>query len=255
VAVADGSALVAQPYDATEKSVTLTVTGCLACTRPPLVAGAPRLLSTKPPKAIEEGAPVGLDLGMHEVSIPSAQKAASWSKRVLPRLKTEFVFTVGQPWDAKTMKGVAFAPIAHRVYDGCTGDVVASEPPSQGKVQLAERDPSCPAADAPTEEEEEIAKAEAALPETLSRDDVTKTMAPVQQRIYECGEEFELKQGTARVKMVLEGNGKHTIEILPPFDKGDVHLCLRAALNEAKFPHFKSASPPVKVDYPFVLRR
>ena len=73
--------------------------------------------------------------------------------------------------------------------------------------------------------------------------------------IYECGEEFELKQGAARVHIVLEGDGKHTINILPPFDKGDVHLCIRAALNDAKFPRFKSSSPPVNIDYPFVLRR
>ena len=50
-------------------------------------------------------------------------------------------------------------------------------------------------------------------------------------------------------------DGKHTIEILPPFDKGDIHLCIRAALNDATYPRFKSSGQPVKVDYPFVLRR
>ena len=41
------------------------------------------------PKAIEEGAPVGLDLGMHEVGIPNAQKATSWTKHVQPQLDSQ----------------------------------------------------------------------------------------------------------------------------------------------------------------------
>ncbi len=51
------------------------------------------------------------------------------------------------------------------------------------------------------------------------------------------------------------GEGKSKMTIAPPYNEGDVYFCFRAALNEAKFPRFKRASPPVEIDYPFVLRR
>jgi hypothetical protein len=132
---------------------------------------------------------------------------------------------------------------------------VASEPPSNEPVKLAERDPSCPPPGAPTEEEQEIARAEAALPDTLTPSDIQKAMAPVQARIYECGEEFDLS-GVARVKVTVHGDGKSTkLVVLPPYDKGDPYLCIRSAFKEAKFPRFKTASRPVNVDYPFVWRK
>ena len=80
-------------------------------------------------------------------------------------------------------------------------------------------------------------------------------LTPIQQRIYECGEEFELKQGVAQVHVTVPGEGKAKMEIRPPYDKGDVYLCFKAALNEARFPRFKRVSPPFELDYPFVLRR
>ena len=258
VAVADATALQNQPYDATEKTLTLTVTGCLACKNPPVVGGVARLVATKAPKAFEDGAPVGLDLGTHDVAQPDAKEAAFWMEKVRPRLRVEFVFGVGETFDSKAGKGVAVNVVGHRVYNTCNGEVIASQPESTDKlVKLSgPRDPVCPAADSPSDKDIEYAKRQATLPETLTREDIQKAMAPVQQRIYECGEEFELKQGTARIKLSIPGDGKgRKIDILPPYDKGDVHLCLRAALNEAKFPLFKDSSPVVNVDYPFVLRR
>ena len=77
------------------------------------------------------------------------------------------------------------------------------------------------------------------------------------QRIIfiECGEVFELKQGVARVHVTLQGNGKLKMTISEPYDKGDVHLCIREALKAAHFPLFKFKSPPMEIDYPFVLRK
>ncbi len=98
-------------------------------------------------------------------------------------------------------------------------------------------------------------RAEAALPDTLSGDDIRKAMHPVQLRVYECGEEFELS-GVAHVRLVITGDGKGTkMTVLPPFDSGDAHLCLRSAFKAAAIPRFKHGSPPIVVDYPFVWRR
>ena len=98
-------------------------------------------------------------------------------------------------------------------------------------------------------------KEQSLLPVTLSRKEVQDAMAPVQARVHECGEVFELKQGVARVHVTLQGNGDSKMTISEPYDKGDIYLCLKEALKEAKFKRFRDASPPVEVDYPFVLRK
>lgn len=257
IAVADATALQSQPYDADAKTLTLNVLGCVSCAKPPTIAGAPRVVATAAPKGFEEGnVPIGLDLSSHDLPFPDAKKAAFWSDKVRPRLRVEYVFDVGAPFDAKTVKGVAITPVAHRIYNTCNGEVIASVPPSKEPVKLAgPRDPICPPADAPSDEEIEKAKQQAQLPDTLTRADIEKAMQPVQQRIFECGQEFEAKQGVARVKFVVTGDGKFTHQIQDPYDKGDIALCLKAAIREAKFLRFKESSPAVKIDYPFVLRQ
>src|SRR5207249_3609595 len=62
-ALGDQAALQSAPYDAAERTLTLTVTGCLSCAKPPELGGAPRLLATKPPRGFTDGAPIGIDLG------------------------------------------------------------------------------------------------------------------------------------------------------------------------------------------------
>ena len=254
-ATAEPVALQNTPYDSTVKAVTLTVNGCLQCGHPPIVSGAPRLIATGAPRGMDEGAPIGLDLITHDMTFETADKARIFLDKVRPRLRVEFVFGVGAPFETKTVKGVGIRLLGKRVYNQCTGEVVLSEPPSSEPIKITNRDPSCPAADAPTDEQIEFAKAQALLPDTISRMDVLKTLTPVQQRFYECGEEFELKQGVAKVHVSVFGDGKRKMTIAPPYDQGDVHLCFRSALNEVTFPRFKSASPPVEIDYPFVLRR
>ncbi len=257
VASADGAALQAAPWDATEKSFTLTVNGCLDCQNPIQLGGGPLLLATKAPRGFADGLPIGVELSDHEVGAADAKKAKKFSEKTLPRLRVEMVFTVGEPFemgkgDAAT-KGLAIVALGHRVYDRCSGEVVASSPVSlkAKEIPAAERDPSCPAADAPTEEEVAEAAEQAQLPETLSRADIERAMAPVQQRVIECATEFELN-GVARVSLSVSGDGQMTVKVAAPFDKGEANICIRQALKEAQFPKFKKGKP-IPVEYPFVL--
>ncbi len=183
-ATADKVSLQDQPYDRAAKSLTLVVNGCLECSHPPVVAGAPRLLATAAPKGMDEGVPVGLDLDSRDLPFESADKAKFWLDKVRPRLRVEFVFGVGQPFESKLAKGVAIRLLGHRVFNQCTGEVLASEPPSTDKIKIVNRDPSCPAADAPSDEAIALAKAEALLPDTISRQEVIRVMSPIQQRFY-----------------------------------------------------------------------
>jgi hypothetical protein len=252
LAVADGAALQSSPYDAAEKALTLTVNGCVACLKPPAVDGALRLIATRPPRGFSDGTAVGIDVGFHEVSLDDAKKAEKWATKVLPRLRVEWVFTVGQPFEAGATKGVAIVPLGHRVYNSCTGEVVASDPAS-AKPRTVAKDPTCPALGAPTEEEVAEAREQAALPDRLTPDDIERAMAPVQQRVLECATEFELK-GVAKVSLVLNGDGTRQFKVLAPFDKGEANLCIRQAMKLATFPHFKKGKT-IPIDYPFVLHQ
>jgi hypothetical protein len=254
----DGAALQSSPYDEAEKSLTLTVTGCVSCVKPPNLDGAPRLVATKAPKGFAEGAPIGLDLGFHEVSIPDAKKAQKWTSKILPRLRVQYVFTVGEPFESgkgdKSMKGISIVPLGHRVYNQCTGEVVASEPASQKPMTIGNRDPSCPAADAPTEEEVAEAAEQAALPDTLSRGDIERAMASIRPDVEECASVLELKKGgVIELSATLEGDGKKELKLNSPYESGEIGLCLRSALKKLSFPKFKKSSKPVIVKYPFVI--
>jgi len=251
---ADGTALQSSPWDETEKSLTLTVNGCVSCARPPQLGGVPRVLATKAPKGFAEGAPIGLDVGFHEVSLADAKKAKAFASKILPRLRVEYVFTVGDPFDAgkgdKTLHGLAIVPLGHRVYNQCTGEVVASEPLSS-KPKPVVRDPSCPAADAPTDEELAEQQDQAALPDAIGRADIERAMAAVASDINECASVLELK-GVMKVQFTVSGDGPSPMKVLPPFDKGEAYLCFRTALKKASFPRFKRGKV-IPVEYPFVL--
>jgi hypothetical protein len=257
-ASADKAALQSQPYDPSEKSLTLTIAGCLSCLKPPELAGSPRLVATRAPKGFAEGAPIGLDLAFHEVPLPDAKKAEKFVEKVLPRLRVEYVFTVGEPFDAgkgdKALHGVTIVPIAHRVYNQCTGEVLESQPASKQPKTIPVRDPTCPAADAPTEEELAEQAEQAALPDTLTRDDIERAMAPAEAMVIECAAEFELK-GVAKVSLVVSPDGTAKFKIQPPFDTGEASLCLKQALKLAKFPKFKKGRVIPVDNYPFQMRK
>jgi hypothetical protein len=259
-ALGDASSLVAQPYDSTEKTLTLVVTGCVACDRRPEVAGAPRLVVSKAPHGFDGSAPIGIDLDIFEIKLDDAAKAAQFLDRQMKRLRVEYVFAVEKPFETTgkdPMKGILVNPIARRLYNSCTGEVLGQNLPGPTKLGAKEftRDASCPALGAPTEEELDERRQQAALPDALTRKDIEAAMSPAQKRIFECGEEFELK-GTAKVSIVLSPDARNPkITILPPYDTGDAHLCLKVALREAKFPAYKRATGQQKFDYTFVLRK
>lgn len=246
---ADAAALQAQPYDATQKSITLAVGGCLACKSPPEVAGGKRLLVTAVPTGIAGGVPVGVELGYHDVPLADAKEARRWVARVLPHLGVEYLFTVGAPFTVPNRgDGVKVTVQGHRVYNRCTGEILASQPPST--VTRVAPDEKC-AEDKPTEEELAESRALAALPQTLTYRDIDKVMSKVADRIAECATEFELK-GVAQLKLLLRGDGQGSvIKVMPPFDKGDAGLCLRVVLRTVVFPKFRDLA--INLDYAFVL--
>ena len=243
LATGDGDSITSSPFDGAQKAIPLTITGCIACAVPPAIAGAPRLIVTRPPRGIEDGSFTGIDEGSAELSAPDAVSARKILARRLPRLRVDYVFTAPATFD----KGVRVQLLGWRLYDRCSGEVLAAEPPPV--VKKLAGDASCPV-EGPSEEEVAAARAYAALPETLSHKDLARALSTAAAGVAECASTFDLK-GTAIVKLVIHGDGEAYLKLQPPFDTGEANMCLRAALKNVRFPKFKAAE--MKAEYPFVL--
>jgi hypothetical protein len=270
VAIGDAASVNVSPYDANAKELDVDVVGCLACLHPPKLSDGkggeiPRFVTTKVPHAIKNGHAVGLDVASLQLTMSKPDDHAKWKKqekRFAPRVRVQFIFKLGQTWSSGTFSGVSFTPLAYRLFDACSGDVLttstgATAPGTKVAMpaMLAKGDTlSCPAPGQDMSPEEKAAKeAFAKLPLRLSREEVEKGMAPVQETVHDCHVEFE-ESGTANIVLLVEGvTGKvREARVLPPFEKTPAGLCIKAALRDATFSRFRGETQEVKL--PVYLR-
>lgn len=259
------------PYDAVAKEIEMEISGCLTCVSPPQVAGEPRYLAVRPPPRVVAGKAPGLPMASYQLPMDTKIRADRFLERVVPRLRVEVIFKVGQPFGedpalgasaqgqspgasaqagAKGVRGVIVVPVGHRVYDRCTGQVAAATPRS-GPVKVV-ADKTCPRRGAEELSEAELqAKAErAALPERLTPREVDLGLQPVQEKIHDCYVEFQELGGTVKVGLVIGGEGKITqMTLPPPYDKAPIGVCIRSQIRTAVFPKFRGE--PMRVDYAF----
>ena len=241
VSVGDWSALAWSPYSPSEKQVSLEVQGCLSCDKAVLLYGKPRYLTSRVPKAIKNGRATGIELGFHGVPVAAAE-AAEWEKIVARRLRVQYVYKVGQPWKVGAAEGATFHSIAYRVFDPCTGEVVAADPPSSTQAPVMTDRATCPAStDKPAEDE--------TVTDTLSRTQVERAISVVKKRVADCYTEWGYTTPVT-VKLVVAGTGTVLgTQILPPHDKSDVGLCVRSAMRGIVMPKFNGDR--LNITYPF----
>jgi hypothetical protein len=260
VAAGDSAALSWSPYDPSSKHVELDVQGCIACAHPIPIGNKERFVTTRVPKAIKGGKATGLDVAFHEVAFPDPKTAARWEKQFAPRLRVQFIFKIGPLWKSgtagQTYEGVSFVPIAHRIYDACNGQVAISDPPSQAPVPVSREEVAalkCPSAIEDLSPEERRNREEwEALPNQLSRQDVERAMAPIQQKVHDCYVEFE-ERGMVTARMTVDGAGKvDEVTVLAPFDKTPTGYCVKTAIRSAEMPRFRGDK--MQITFPFYLR-
>jgi hypothetical protein len=248
VAVGDEAAIAFAPFEEMEDKLEFEVHGCIACKKPLALEGKPRYFTSRAPKAIKGGKVVGVDLAYYDLPFSDAKQAETWIKQNRGRLRVQFVFRVGAPWKSAAGEGVSFVPVAHRVFDRCTGDVIASDPPSSEKAEPM-RDSTCPVI---LSDEEKKAQEEAALPEQLSRADINRALTPMRDKARACYREYE-EAGTAMARIEIAPAGSiDSAIILPPFGDTPSGHCLRAALRTIRFPRFKGDK--MVIQYPFQLK-
>ena len=270
VMTGDAASVAVSPFDAVQKSVDLDVQGCLACVHPLSLGDGKggrleRFVTTQPPRAIKNGRAIGVDVGTLQRSLPTKEAEVAWKKRAktdAPRFRTQFVFRLGPTWASGGYTGVSFVPLAYRVVDACTGEVIETSPgvasgTAGAKVPLPlpltpGDELVCPSRDGELTAEQRAAKeALLHLPQQLGRAQIEKGLASVQPRIRRCHEEYD-ETGIVAVTLVLDGaTGKaRNVEVASPFDTTPAGICVRTVLKAAEFSRFKNDVQELKLSIP-----
>lgn len=239
-------AVVVSGYDGRTKGVRVAVLGCLACKEPVDVDGQQRFVTLTPPGASPGAAPLSSELFRTTIAFSSAAAADKWLKTVKPNLRVELVFrAVGEPWKAGENRGVAFKPLGVRISDRCTGEIVASQPPSRGATARTEACVDGKAQEETAEEDER--------PSTLGTAAINQAMAGSRKDLDACLAKFKVA-GTAALDFVVASTGvPQSVTVGGSAAGTALAECLVEVGSRVRFPAFRGE--PQRFKYPLLLRK
>jgi hypothetical protein len=253
----DPAAVSVSEYDAGIKGYRISLAGCIACTKPVVVGRARerRFITLREPQKEAETLPKAVEVSQSALGFDSLPDAKRWLEKVRPLLRAEFLF---QPADAEwsfgPSRGYALKLVGSRVYNRCTGEVLASKPPSTGTADLptgSREDEAC--LQGSGEAREGSGDDELSLPQELGRDAIADAMSRIRPQVFSCFEKFK-EPGTANLSYIVAGNGMvQSIRVGGAFDGTPTGDCVLDAGKNAHFPRFKAARQ--QFTYPFFLRR
>jgi hypothetical protein len=246
-------------YDAAIKGYRVRLVGCLTCEKPLAgPGGQKRFVTLKVPDkhAVSFGA--ASRLADSTVSFDSVPEARAWEAKVGPRLRAEFVFKpTAKEWSYRAHKGLAFVPVASRIFDRCTGEVLYSSPRSEGKVAVGEEvegcEPEAPATASRSDKEQGPAPAGGGRdkegvegrpgPEKLGASEITQALKPVQASLRDCDTRFRTR-GSVDLEFEVPGQGGAAQAVRAKGQLGgtEVAQCLLEAARKVRFPQFQRAS-------------
>jgi hypothetical protein len=250
----DVAAISVSDYDAGIRGYRISVAGCIACAKPVVVGRARerRFITLREPQKEAETLPKAVEISNTAVGFDSLPDAKRWLDRVRPLLRAEFLFQPADTeWSFGPSRGYALKLVGSRVFNRCTGEVVASTPPSTGLADLptgSREDEAClRTGDTRTE-----ASSDDDLPDELERDAIADAMSRIRPHVFACFEKFK-EPGTAELTYVVAGNGMiQSIHVGRSFDGTPTGDCVLDAGKNARFPRFKA--PRQQFTYPFFLR-
>jgi hypothetical protein len=235
----------------------LSLTGCLLCGEPPMLAGKARRLTASEPlptKPGAKGAEAEIRIaGLAEVVVPEPNEGERAAVEAsLKRLRAQAIVKLRAPrtWAVGDVHGIAIETVAYRVVDPCTGKVYVSRPASA--VQLPQTDdPACKA------EKKAAVAAPAKAPavaERLTAADIEKTLAPVRLHARGCFQRFRVR-GMVELGIDIRPDG--TVKMVrssgPLVDTPSAQ-CVRSAALRVRFPPFQSHTS-MHVTFPVMLRQ
>jgi hypothetical protein len=258
---ADDAAVIAvSEYDAGVKGYHVSLAGCIACSKPVVVGRSRerRFITLREPQKDAESLPKAVEVSRNTLGFENLVEARRWMERVRPLLKAEFLFQpADSEWSFGPSRGYALKFIGGRVYNRCTGEVLASQPPSVGLADLptgSREDDAClKALDASGTRPGGDASDDLKLPEELPRSAIADAMTKIRPQVFSCFETYKTP-GTAQLTYVVAGNGMvQSIRVGGSFDGTPTGECVLDAGKNAHFPRFKA--PRQTFSYPFFLRR
>jgi hypothetical protein len=243
VAVDSPNVVTVSNYDATVKGFRMKVVGCLTCDAPlQTPAAGKRFLTLKVPGRDADSLGAGVAVARPDIPFDTLGEARAWETTVKPNLRAEFVFkAAGTEWSYRDHKGVAFEPVALRVYDRCNGHVVYSEPPSQDRVAVESGLDGCPG------EKVNVAlttsgrdKEDSDLPEKLGALEIGDAVKEIRADVTACDSQFRTK-GTVELEFDVAGTGgsAQAVRTRGQLAGTDVAMCLLQAAHKVQFPRFQ----------------
>jgi hypothetical protein len=235
-------------YDNTRLNFPVSVVGCLTCDGPAkldrklygdkhwyVTTGKPRQVKKK------DGKPVFVGLVLSKIVQPvGPSQVENWMKGVLPNLKVQLIYRVdGTRWPARLGNGLVVKLAGYRLYNQCTGKVLASDPPSRADAPKVNA-PTCGKKKVVARRVEPRRKS---IPTRLGSRDIKAGMKRISGWIQQCYDQYQIP-GLAEVMVTVKGStGKVVkVKVLGQF-KGSptTGKCLVEAVMKASFKIFKVA--------------
>jgi hypothetical protein len=240
-------------YDAAAKGYRVRLLGCLTCEEPvQLPGGEQRFITLKIPAAGAETMGAGVELSRPVVSFNTVDEARIWEAGVKPHLRAEFVFKpAGTAWSYRRHRGVAFTPVASRVFNRCTGEVIVSDPPSEERARVPAGIEGCQKGG------KEIGEAapereDGPLPR-LGSTDINQAMQTAREEIAACDAQFKMRGNVVLdVVVAAAGGAPQSVRAEGTLDGTGVARCVVEAVRKVRFPRIQPATQTFK--YPVSLR-
>ncbi len=233
-------------YDNTRLNFPVSVVGCLTCGGPAkldrkLYGSKPWYVTTGKPRQLKQknGKPLFVGLDLKKIVQPvGPSQVETWMKRTLPNLKVQLIYKVdGTRWPARLGNGLVVKLAGYRLYNQCTGKVLASSPPSSA---------AAPKVGGPTCGDKKVVvrrvvRPRDTTPSRLGSRDIKSGMKRIGGWVQQCYDQYQIS-GLAEVKVTVKGStGKVVrVQVLGQF-KGSptTGKCLVTAVKKATFRTFK----------------
>jgi hypothetical protein len=254
-AVVDSARVVSvSAYDAGVRGYRVRLLGCVTCDDPVLDSqGEARYVTLAVPA---KGAPSLREaVVLAETTVPVDNPVAGrgFETEIKPRLRAEFLFRGdGTPWTHGGRKGVAFSPLAMRIFNRCTGDVIYSQPPSQKRVDVVEDLPGCAPTPVAAKPPAGTAGTVASVgrnkegtpdaPEKLGASEIGTALHDSRSAIAACDAQYK-KPGAVDLEFDLNGAGgpPKAVRAKGALGGTPVANCLLDAVRAVEFPRFQQS--------------
>ena len=248
--VPDADAITVSEYDARVKGFRLGAVGCLAC-KEPVSTGkgdAKRMVTLRMPDKSARTLPSSVEVAQASLSFKDVGASKAWLADVRPNLRVQYVFEPRPTaWTYGPSRGLAFNLLGARIFNHCTGEVLYSQPKSQGKADRYTDADEC----RQSAGEQEVSET---LRAKLAGADIARAMQEIKPEIDRCHKQFRLR-GRADLEFVVNGSTGLPRSLVVKGSLGGTTLgqCLTDAARKARFPAFTQESQ--SFSYPVLFGR